>query len=342
MELEVKSIKKYYGDTEAIHDMSLKVQDGELLAFLGPSGCGKTTLLRIIAGLIPATEGQVLFGGKDVTNMAAQKRNAAMVFQNYALFPNMTVRENVEFGLKVRRYSRKECREKAMKILDCVQLTELSERKIQELSGGQRQRVALARALVTEPDILLFDEPLSNLDQKLRISMRKVIRDLQQEFKITSIYVTHDQEEAMSIADKIAVMDNGILQQLDTPQNLYFNPKNRFVSDFIGKANLFPITVQGEYAELLGKTISVPEEMRGSSSLCALLRPENLFFDKPGHNAEVVFREILGMITRYHVRDCAGQEFLIDVLNKSDAVQYKVGDHVSIIYDTKAIRLLDH
>ncbi|MEA4920085.1 MAG: ABC transporter ATP-binding protein [Clostridiaceae bacterium] len=342
MKIEVKDLKKKYGTVEAIKQISLIVPDGELLAFLGPSGCGKTTLLRMIAGLIPVTEGKILFNGRDVTQTPAQDRNTAMVFQNYALFPNMNVLENVEFGLKVRKFRRKQCREKALCMLERVQLTGYADRRIQELSGGQKQRVALARALVTEPDILLFDEPLSNLDQKLRVSMRQTIRNLQQEFHITSIYVTHDQEEAMSISDKIAVMNEGVLQQLDTPQKLYFEPKNKFVSDFIGKSNLITAVIEERDGKLesvvLGNRIEVPEQYRGKASLTVMIRPENLVVtDQAGLSCTVVFREILGLISRYHIQTENGQSLIVDIMNKNSDLLHSVGDTVFVSFDSGAI-----
>ena len=335
MQIDIQNVKKNYGTLEAIKEISLVVPDGELLAFLGPSGCGKTTLLRMIAGLIPVTGGKILFDGCDVTNLPAQQRNAAMVFQSYALFPNMTVRENVEFGLRVRRMKRADCRKEALEMLERVQLSECAERRIQELSGGQRQRVALARALVTKPDILLFDEPLSNLDQKLRVSMRQTIRALQQEFRITSIYVTHDQEEAMAISDKIAVMHNGVLQQLDSPQNLYFHPKNRFVSDFIGKSNLLPVHIgsrNGATTEILGQHIPVPPQFRAQDEATVLIRPENLFFSPDGVPGRIIYREILGLITRYHVLTAQGGKIMVDVMNQNGDRFMEVGETTGISF----------
>lgn len=346
MKIEVKNIKKRYGSVEAIKRISLTVPDGKLLAFLGPSGCGKTTLLRMIAGLIPVTDGQILFDGRDVTDLPAQSRNTSMVFQNYALFPNLNVRENVEFGLRVRKLPRSERREKTLRMLERVQLQDYAERRIQELSGGQKQRVALARALVTEPDILLFDEPLSNLDQKLRVSMRQTIRDLQQEFHITSVYVTHDQEEAMSIADQIAVMNEGVLQQVDTPQNLYFKPANRFVADFIGKSNLLEVPVIREsgsaMADVLGMHICIPQQLKAQKTVIALLRPENLYFEKEGTLRGIVtFREVLGLITRYHVCIENKQKLIIDRMNQTSDLPYKVGDPVFVMFNCDSILFLE-
>lgn len=211
------------------------------MALLGPSGCGKTTLLRIIAGLIPLDpgRGQIYFGSEEVSTWAPQKRNAAMVFQSYALFPHMTVTENIEYGLLMRKKDAASRQRQVSQIMEKVQLTSLGTRKIQELSGGQQQRVALARSLVVNPDVLLFDEPLSNLDEKLRVAMRQEIRSIQKESGITSVYVTHDQEEAMAIADRIVIMKDGQILQTGTPREVYEAPVNHFVASFMGECNFF-------------------------------------------------------------------------------------------------------
>ena len=337
MNIEMKALSKRYDAVTAVDRVSLTVEDGSLLALLGPSGCGKTTLLRMVAGLIPATEGKLYFGGRDVTDLPAQQRNTAMVFQNYALFPNMTVAENVAFGLKVRKVSRQEQRRRVEKMLACVELEGLGNRRIQELSGGQRQRVALARALVIEPDILLFDEPLSNLDQKLRVSMRQTIKRLQREFGITSLYVTHDQEEAMSIADRIAVMDHGALQQVDVPQALYFTPCNPFVADFIGKANLFELSVEGGMVTLLGRRVPAPSGATGA--VRAMLRPERLFFSDEGVEGTVIFAEVLGLITRYHIR-WEGRELLLDDVSQAGGRVRQVGERVLVTFEPESLYFL--
>lgn len=343
MKIEIQHVKKNYNDFEAVHDLSFSVEDGELMAFLGPSGCGKTTLLRMIAGLIPVTSGKILFDGRDVTTLPVQKRNTAMVFQNYALFPNMTVSENVAFGLKIRKLNKKEREKKVKAILEKVHLLEYYDRRIQELSGGQRQRVALARALVLEPDILLFDEPLSNLDQKLRVSMRQIIRQLQKEYKITCLYVTHDQEEAMSISDSIAVMDSGVIQQIDTPQNLYFHPKNAFVSDFIGKTNLFHLSKQkGDgVITFLEKQISVPVEAIDRDQVIISIRPENIRIQKLalGVEARVRYREVLGLITRYHIETTDNKEILVDMMSNEENEIYQDGEKIELIFDEGAMNV---
>src|SRR5688572_4629302 len=235
-------ITKRFDDTVALDDINLEIAAGELFFLLGPSGCGKSTLLRLIAGLHEPTSGRIYFNGSDVSSLDTQHRNAVMVFQSYALWPHMTVRENVRFGLAVRRVSRAKQEERVQSVLKLVQLEPLANRKPNQLSGGQQQRVALARALAVEPACLLLDEPLSNLDAKLRHEMRSEIRRICKTSGFTTIYVTHDQKEALSVADRIAVMKDGRLAQVGTPGELYHKPASSFVAGFIGHANLLPAT----------------------------------------------------------------------------------------------------
>ncbi len=237
-------VQKAFGKVIAVDHLNLEIKDGEFFTFLGPSGCGKTTTLRMIAGFYYPTKGIVRFGDKDMTRVPPEKRNTGMVFQNYALFPHMTVFENVAFGLRVRKISSNELKTRVMEVLRKVRLEQYSERQVSQLSGGQQQRVALARALVIEPEILLLDEPLSNLDAKLRDEMRSEILRLQKEYKITTIYVTHDQAEALSMSDRIAVFNFGVCHQVGTPSEIYNEPANDFVASFIGEINLLPATVQ--------------------------------------------------------------------------------------------------
>jgi len=233
-----------YGKTKVLEQLNLKVEEGELVSLLGPSGCGKTTTLRVIGGFIKPNNGKFVFDEKDYTNIDVHKRNFGFVFQSYALFPHLTVAKNIAFGLKMRKISAKEVERRVREILEIVDLLDYANRLPKELSGGQRQRVALARALVVKPDLLLLDEPLSNLDAKLRVKMRVGIRKIQQELKITTVYVTHDQEECFSISDKVAVMNNGIIEHLDTPQNIYENPKTEFVANFVGYENFIDLKIQ--------------------------------------------------------------------------------------------------
>lgn len=242
--VRLEHITKKFGKAKGVEDVDIHIKSGEFFTFLGPSGCGKTTTLRIIAGFYFPTEGKVYFDNEDITGLKPNKRNIGMVFQNYALFPHMTVFENIAFGLQVRKLSSNEIKSKVEKAQKFVHLEGYGNRKITELSGGQQQRVALARALVIEPDILLLDEPLSNLDAKLREETRIEIKRLQVELGITTIYVTHDQHEAMSMSDRIMVMDKGEIQQIGTPQEIYNKPVNHFVASFIGESNIIKADVK--------------------------------------------------------------------------------------------------
>jgi putative spermidine/putrescine transport system ATP-binding protein len=240
------NLKKQFGKSLAVSDFSLEIADGELVAFLGPSGCGKTTTLRMIAGFLEPTAGRILIGRDDVTAVPVHKRNTGMVFQRYALFPHMTVAHNVSFGLEMRKVPAAERDRRIGLALDMVRLTEFKDRYPRQLSGGQQQRVAIARALAIEPKVFLLDEPLSNLDAKLRVEVREDIRALQQRLGLTTIFVTHDQEEALAISDRMAIMHDGKVQQVGTPQNLYEKPTNLFVADFLGKMNFFSGQQSGE------------------------------------------------------------------------------------------------
>jgi iron(III) transport system ATP-binding protein len=234
----LKNLNKSFGDAVAVQNLNLEIEQGEFFSLLGPSGCGKTTTLRLIAGFEFPTSGQIFFDNKEVTYLPPNRRNAGMVFQNYALFPHMTVFENVAFGLKARRLQKSEIRDRVRRALSLVDLANFEARKVTELSGGQQQRVALARAIVIEPNILLLDEPLSNLDAKLREETRDEIRALQQRLGITTIYVTHDQAEALSLSDRMAVLNQGICHQVGTPDEIYQSPRDRFVAHFVGNSNI--------------------------------------------------------------------------------------------------------
>ena len=244
--ISIRHAIKKYGENVIIPDLSLEIREGEFFTLLGPSGCGKTTLLRMIAGFNSIEGGDFYFNEKRINDLDPAKRNIGMVFQNYAIFPHYTVRQNVEFGLKNKGVPAKERKEKSDEFLRLMQIENLAERKPDRMSGGQQQRVALARALVIEPDVLLMDEPLSNLDAKLRVDMRSAIRRTQHQVGITTVYVTHDQEEAMAISDRIAVMKAGVLQQVGTPKSIYQRPANLFVSSFIGRSNVVPAELKME------------------------------------------------------------------------------------------------
>ena len=340
MEVILKNIIQKYDNFTAVNDLSLIVKKGELLSLIGPSGCGKTTLLRTIAGLIPLTSGEIFIKDSDVSTVPPQKRNTALVFQNYALFPHMSVYENVEYGLKIRKIDRKIRLEKVNSILEKVQLEKLSNRRIDELSGGQQQRVALARALIIEPKVLLFDEPLSNLDEKLRTEMRKEIKKIQKDFGITSIYVTHDQQEAFSISDRIAVMNNGIIEQLGTPNEIYYTPKNQFVAEFMGNSNIINISQlkkdSSNNFSLLNKKIEIPLEYARNDSQKILIRPEMFKLNNSGKSEGIIkWIENLGGISRITVETNIGDIIIESATSYGFDKEYMVGRLIKFDFDDK-------
>ncbi|MFX1317808.1 MAG: ABC transporter ATP-binding protein [Promethearchaeota archaeon] len=290
--IDLKDLTKRFGEVVACNHIDLHITDGELFTLLGPSGCGKTTILRCVAGFYTPEEGQVFFGETDMTRVAPNNRNTGMVFQNYAIWPHMKVFDNVAFGLKIRKLPKEEIRTKVLDILNLVRLSGMENRTPFQLSGGQQQRVALARALVIEPRVLLFDEPLSNLDAKLRVEMRHEIKRIQKEFGITTIYVTHDQEEALSISDRIAVIELGHIRQVDSPQNIYEEPQNLFVADFIGSctflhgtitsANGKKITIKTTWGlQLHGRTTREDVPLSEGDEAFAAIRPEDFQVHQP-------------------------------------------------------------
>ena len=304
--IEFVDVIKRYGNATAVDRISFSIAKGELVTFLGPSGCGKTTSLRLIAGLELPTEGQVRIAGRDVSRDPASERNVGMVFQSYALFPHMTVLENVAYGPTIRGVAKAEARDRARAILDQVGLGGLEGRLPSELSGGQQQRVAVARAIVQQPDVLLFDEPLSNVDAKLRRKVRAEIRDLQQRFGLTAVYVTHDQEEALAVSDRIVVMKMGQIAQIGTPSELYETPASTFVADFIGDANLVEGVVEGRIFRTahLAMPVDAPD-----GRVTATIRPERIGLT-PGGAARIVSATYLGSRMEYVVRD-EDLEFLV-------------------------------
>ncbi|WP_457940771.1 ABC transporter ATP-binding protein [Mesorhizobium sp. 10J20-29] len=287
--VEFRNVSKFYGKSKvaAVNDVSLNVEAGKLVTLLGPSGCGKTTTLRMIAGLEMATSGQILIGGADVTSLPATDRDVSMVFQSYALFPHMSVMENVQYGLRFSGFPKKEINDRANAGLELVGLTGFGDRLPSQLSGGQQQRVAVARALVLEPQVLLFDEPLSNLDAKLRRRVREEIREIQQKLGLTVVYVTHDQEEALAVSDRIIVMNNAVIAQDGTPRELYDAPANAFVADFIGEANIFDcevVSVEGDLAAVRLGPVTLNLPARGHSAGAAKLaaRPNRINIAEAG------------------------------------------------------------
>lgn len=301
----IKDAVKKYGDKTVIKSVNLEIQDGEFFTLLGPSGCGKTTLLRMIAGFNSIEGGEFYFNDTLINNMDPSKRNIGMVFQNYAVFPNMTVRGNIEFGLKERKVPKEEMDERVEKILDIMKIREYADRKPQNLSGGQQQRVALARAIVIEPDVLLMDEPLSNLDAKLRVDLREEIRRIQKEIGITTVYVTHDQEEAMAVSDRIAVMKDGIIEQCDMPRKIYHKPNNMFVASFIGTNNVIEGNYNKDLKEIVidsGESLAYDLGNAPSQRVKLSIRPEDLRLDPNGVIDVKINDEVfLGSTMHYNV-----------------------------------------
>ena len=315
--LSLSDITAHYGSTKVLEDLNLHVGEGELVSLLGASGCGKTTTLRLVAGFLEPTTGTIKLGDRDLTRLPAHARNIGLVFQTYALFPHLTVRENVAFGLKQRGIGGAERTRRADAMIERVGLSAFADRHPANLSGGQRQRVALARALVLEPPLLMFDEPLSNLDAKLRVDMRVEIRRLQQANGTTALYVTHDQEEAFSISDRVAIMNAGQIMQLDTPEVLYSRPANAFVADFVGFENMIPMTAVSEAgdavrAEMAGGTsIELPKSQFTVPSRDFILaaRPEGLLVSAAGDGipTPLGLRTYLGRAYQYQCETPAGE-----------------------------------
>src|SRR5205085_4334934 len=274
--LEIVSVTKRYGDVYAVRDFTLDVADGEFVVFLGPSGCGKTTTLRVVAGFAEPTSGAVRLGERDITQLPPWKRNAGLVFQSYALFPHLTVAQNVAFGLEMRKVGQSQMSKRVAEVLQLVRLEHLGERLPRQLSGGQQQRVALARALVFRPDVLLLDEPLSNLDAKLRQDVRVEIRELQRKLGLTTVMVTHDQEEALTMADRLVVMSEGRIRQIGTQQDLYERPAEKFVADFVGRSTFIDGRMDGPGRFVSAGGLIVACDGAGIGGASLALRPERL------------------------------------------------------------------
>jgi iron(III) transport system ATP-binding protein len=328
-----------YGSTVVLDDVSLEIAPGEFFAFLGPSGSGKTTLLRLVAGFGRPASGRISIGGRDVTDLPPWSRNVGMVFQSYALWPHMTVRKNVAFGLEQRRIPRAEIARRVADALRLVGLADLAERRPAQLSGGQQQRVALARTLVIEPDVLLLDEPLSNLDAKLRHEMRGEIRALQRKLGITAIYVTHDQEEANAIADRIAVIDKGRIQQVGAPVELYDNPVNRFVATFLGAANVIEGELAADGSFSAGKALRIVGLEGPPGRACIAVRPQAIALDSGGIAAEIIGREFLGGTVRYRAR-VDDSVLTVDVPHLRAQKVYEIGARAELRIDPRQVVLL--
>ena len=349
--VRLENLRKEFdaGDLVAVDDISLTVQDGEFLTVVGPSGCGKSTTLRMVAGLERATDGRIHIGERDVTDLSARNRDVAMVFQNYALYPHKTVFQNMEFGLRMSTdLDEAEREEKVQWAADMMGIPELLEDKPDELSGGQKQRVALGRAIVREPDVFLFDEPLSNLDAKLRVEMRTEIQRLQDELDITAVYVTHDQEEAMTMGDRMAILKDGVLQQIGRPKDLYRHPDNEFVGGFVGSPsmNFIDVTARsvdrgvelvdsnGAFRTVL--TGGLADQITSDGDYTVGIRPEDIFIGDGDVTAEVEVVEPVGADNYIHLDVADG--FLARV---AAGIEPSVGETVSIRFDEDAIRVFD-
>ena len=341
-EVRLNSITKQFGDVKAVDNFNVVINDGEFVSMLGPSGCGKTTMLRMIAGFEKATEGEIYIGNTVVSSshpsskssfVPPEKRGIGMVFQSYAVWPHMNVFDNVAYPLKIRKLSKEEIKERTTKALEMVHLEEYVQRFPNQLSGGQQQRVALARALVNEPKLLLLDEPLSNLDAKLRESMRFEIKELQKKLKMTVIYVTHDQSEAMAMSDKIIVMHKGVIQQIDTPFNIYENPANQIVSDFIGLVNFIEADITDEEVMLPSINYKTKRSNSFVGKGIAAVRPENITISTSGDGlmGSIVAKFYLGDSVDYRVQV---KDETIRVIDKADVIsQYNEGDIVYLSFD---------
>ena len=352
----LEHVNKKFGKFTAVQDADFHIKSGEFFTFLGPSGCGKTTTLRMVAGFSYPSEGRILFDQRDVTTLAPNKRDIGMVFQNYALFPHMTIGENVAFGLKIRKINKQNIKKRVARALDLVHLSGYENRKVHEISGGQQQRVALARALVIEPKILLLDEPLSNLDAKLRDDTRSEIKRLQMELGITTIYVTHDQSEAMAISDRILIMKNGIMQQIGTPYEVYAKPKNSFVAEFIGKHSIFIAYIEKiendkiyiklkDGTSLVGlKENAVSDiQLKPTKEVLVAIRPECV---EPYLNQEinrldtkVIHSEFTGMSANYQL-DLAGDTLKATIINQGEVLKKK-GESLAVHIPVKSLYFLN-
>ncbi len=318
MRVDLKGVSKRFGETLVVDDVGFRIREGELFFLLGPSGSGKTTVLRLVAGFYRPDGGEILFDGRAVNDLPPNRRNTGMVFQNYALWPHMTVAKNIEYGLRIRKLPAEERRRRVAEVLETVRMTEYAERTPNQLSGGQQQRVALARALVVRPGILLLDEPLSNLDAKLRLEMRDEIRRIHEETRITALYVTHDQKEALSLADRMAILRDGRVEQIGTPREVYRAPANRFVADFIGETNFLEGSVVDRrdghlvVETSIGRLVAATERA-ATGRVTVGIRPESFVFEGGGPNrfsCRIEGVTYLGEVEQYRLRTRDGRSML--------------------------------
>jgi iron(III) transport system ATP-binding protein len=341
--IEIKNINVSYGSNHVLKEVSLNIENKDFYTFLGPSGCGKTTLLRLIAGFEKSSSGELFIDGKEVSNLNPWERDVGMVFQNYALWPHMTVYKNVSFGLEEKKIDKKEIKSRVDEVLELVDLKDLSGRYPFQLSGGQQQRVALARTLVVKPKVLLLDEPLSNLDAKLRVQMRKELQDLHKKIGITSIFVTHDQEEANSMSTNLAILNEGVVQQVGKPVDLYNNPENIFVANFLGTTNVIDGTFKNNnFISSEGLEIkNIIDDKKGTN---ILLRPQNLYLHGDNNDFQnfegiVINQEFLGNIVRYTV-NVKNHLLTVDSLHEVNKKIYSPNEKIKIYLDSSKIKIL--
>ncbi len=347
--LTFENVSRYYGDTCAVADLNLTVSDGEFLTLLGPSGCGKTTSLRMVSGFVEPTSGRIFIGDTDITGVLPEKRSIGLVFQNYALFPHMTVGENVTFGLKMAKVGKAEQKTRLKEALKLVQLEGLVERMPRELSGGQQQRVALARSLILRPNVLLLDEPFGALDKQLRDYMRVELRALQIELGITTIFVTHDQDEAMSMSDRICIMNHGHVNQIGTPEEVYRTPANKFIAEFMGQSNILPASVvksggKTVTIQVAGATLEIdaPSHM-DSKQPEVLIRPERISLQPPkgtGSKAKVIDKQYFGSLIEYTVESQDGSTLSVAAATNKSNHEPSEGDMVMLDIDASAVFVL--
>lgn len=332
----------------AVNNIDLDIKPGEFVTLLGPSGCGKTTTLRMIAGFEMPTAGDIFLGDKKINSLTPDKRNTAMVFQSYALFPHYNVYNNIAYGLRLRKFSDQEIQKKVHDIIALVGLEGMNERFPNQISGGQQQRVALARALVMEPDVMLFDEPLSNLDAKLRIYMRTEIRKIQRRLGLTSVYVTHDQSEAMSLSDRIIIMNEGIIEQIGSPQEIYQHPSSKFVADFIGRANFFEARVEssgknGLRLNALGSNLNIESEKtyKAGDVVTAMIRPESIELGESGQfDAMVELSTFMGSSQEYFVR-VGDDVFNVEESNPMGKCIFDEGERVKVTFPAENVHVIN-
>ena len=341
-QISLQNLKKSFGKTKVIHDLSIDVKDGELIVIVGPSGCGKSTLLRMVAGLEDANEGNILIDNKKVNELEPMERNIAMVFQNYALYPHMSVFDNMAYGLKIAKVPKDEIESRVQKAAEILELGELLQRKPNQLSGGQRQRVAMGRAIVRNPVVFLFDEPLSNLDAKLRVQMRLEIKKLQTQLKTTSLYVTHDQVEAMTLADRMIVMNNGNVEHIGTPLEVYTKPKTLFTAQFIGSPAMNIIKGESKNKQIsfgYGATLKTNSAYNGKVNVG--LRPEDFKVDENGPiKLKVELVELIGANTLIHGKLENSEEILVASI-AGVVSESKIGKNIGLSFDESKLHLFD-